>query len=109
MSVSKSKSKGQELHTVYGLLCTMPLGGGCWPTSGTAGFADAEVNVDFVMKAAELLTDLGVSITSLLTYETGFTSSNVLFTGLWGVSSASIGGEKTPEEPKVLAGDLRLI
>jgi hypothetical protein len=92
----------------------MPLGGR-WPMSGTTDFAgtvgdgDRGSMADFVMKVVELLTDLGVSRTSLFIYGTVLTASYVLFKGLRCRLSMFLGGDKPPEELITLSGDLRLI
>lgn len=90
----------------------MPLGGGSWLIRGAtdvAGTVDGGGMADFVIKVEELLTDLGVSRTSLFIYETVLKSSYVLFKGLLCRLSTFLGGDKPLEELITLSGDLRRI
>ena len=77
--------------------------------AGTVGGGGGGSMADFVMKVVELLTDLGVSRTSLFIYETVLKSLYVLFKGLRCRLSMFFGGDIPLEELITLSGDLRLI
>lgn len=77
--------------------------------AGIVGGGGGGSMADFVVKVVELLTDLGVSRTSLFIYGTVLTSLYVLFKGLRCRLSMFLGGENPLEELITLSGDLRLI
>jgi len=110
--VGNASARSQQTSTAYELLCTRPLDGGSWLIRGAtdvAGTVDGGGMADFVIKVEELLTDLGVSRTSLFIYETVLKSSYVLFKGLRCRLSTFLGGDKPLEELITLSGDLRRI